>query len=116
MVAQQISVPSPAILDREVASLDPPHVPQAAFERDHARLCLRVAGGKTHQHADPPHLLGLRGDSERPSGCRTAYQRDELAPLHAKHPRSFQLPRAVVGRFTALSACLRAEARSLGQT
>src|SRR5262245_54377936 len=58
-VAQHTSVPSPAILDREVASLDPSQLPQAVFERGHARLCLRVAGDKTHQHADAPHPLAL---------------------------------------------------------
>src|SRR6516225_6496098 len=79
MVAQYISVPGPAILDREIASVDPSQLPQAIFERDHARLRLWVASDKTHQHADPPHLLRLRVRPERQCGCRGDEQRDELA-------------------------------------
>src|SRR5262249_29466215 len=78
-----MSVAGPAILDREVASLDPSQLPQAVFERDHARLCLRVASDKTHQHADPPHLLGLRARRKRPRDRRPAEKRDEIAPFHS---------------------------------
>ena len=57
--SQYISVPSPAILDREVASLNPSQLLQTVFERRHARLCLRVVGDKTHQHADFPETVSV---------------------------------------------------------
>src|SRR5262245_38074981 len=51
------------------------------FECGHARLCLWVAGDKTHQHADAPHPLALlRPRQERPPRRSAAEQRDELAP------------------------------------
>ena len=44
-------------------------------------LCFRVALGIAHQHADPPHALGLlRARGERPRSRRAAKKRDELAP------------------------------------
>src|SRR5262245_54777816 len=97
-----MSVPGPAILDREVASLDPAQLPQAVFERDHARLCLRVAGDKTHQHADPPHLVRLRGYGQRPCGCGAADERDELAPSH--HSITSSARASSVGGISRLSA------------
>src|SRR5262245_28707886 len=72
------------MLNPKVVSLDPSQLPQPVFERGHARLCLRVTGGKAHQHADPPHLLRLlRPGRDRPCGRRAAEQRDELAPPHS---------------------------------
>ena len=47
---------------------------------------LRVTGDKTHQHADPPHLLGLRVRRKRPRRRPAAEQRDELAPFHCPVP------------------------------
>jgi hypothetical protein len=36
---------------------------------------------RRHQHTDAPHAFGLLGTrGERPGGCRTAKQRDELPP------------------------------------
>src|SRR5579859_3980839 len=45
-------------------------------------LCFRVALGIAHQHADPPHALGLlrAPRAARPSG--TNYSLDEIAPSH----------------------------------
>jgi len=63
VVAHYVSVPGPAIPDREVTSLDPSELPQTVFERGHARLGLRVVGNQTHQHADPPDALRLRAAS-----------------------------------------------------
>src|SRR5262245_14314919 len=82
MVAQY-TVAGPAILNREVMSLDPSQLPEAIFKRDHARLCLRIVGDKTHQHADPPHPLGLRPRRERPRRRRAADEGDELAAVHS---------------------------------
>src|SRR5262249_46171935 len=96
VVAQYVSVPGPAILDREVASLDPSQLPQAAFERGDARLCLRVVGGKTHQHADPPHPLRLlRACGNRPRGC-PAEKGDERASFHS-----------ITSRVTTYEKCLQ---------
>src|SRR5262245_53276229 len=53
------------------------------FECGHARLCLWVAGDKTHQPANAPDPLALlrpRRERPRSHGCRAAEQRDELAP------------------------------------
>src|SRR5262249_38311330 len=84
MDAQYIFVSGPAILDREIASLDPSQLPPAIFERAHARLRLWVAADKTHQHADPPHLLRLRACWEREGCCRPAEQRyDRATPNHS---------------------------------
>src|SRR5262249_12433420 len=47
----------------------------------HARPGFWIVLGQVHQHADPvPPLALLRPRRERPSGCRAAEQRDELAP------------------------------------
>src|SRR5262245_52339940 len=46
-------------------------------------LPFRVVLGVCHQHADPPHPLGLlRTYRKRPRSHRTAEKSDELAPLH----------------------------------
>jgi hypothetical protein len=78
------SAAGPAVLDQKVASLDPSQLPQAVFERGHARLCFWVAGDKTHQHAEAPHPFGLRERRKRPSD-RAAEKRDEFAPSYAEH-------------------------------
>jgi len=42
----------------------------------------RIIRRQMHENADPPHLVRLlRARRERPSCCRAAEQRDELAPL-----------------------------------
>src|SRR5262249_62043848 len=57
---------------------------QRLAERCNARLCLRIALGKAHQHADPSRPTGLlRARRERPRGRRAAEQRYELAPSHS---------------------------------
>jgi hypothetical protein len=54
-----------------------------------ARLSCRIARSHRHQHADPPHPLGLlRARRERPSNRRAAEQRDELASSHVEHGAS----------------------------
>src|SRR5215471_18070642 len=73
----------PVIVRPDVACFRPTQVLQRLAERRNARLCLRIALGKAHQHADPPHPLALlRARRERPRS-RRAEQRDELAPLHS---------------------------------
>src|SRR5262245_17648703 len=74
---------SPVIVRPDVACFRPTQVLQRLAERRNARLCLRIALGKAHQHADPPHALALlRARRDRPC-CRAAEQRDERAPLHS---------------------------------
>ena len=46
------------------------------------RVSFHVTLGIAHQHADPPHPLGLRARGERPR-TRAAEQRDELGRLHS---------------------------------
>src|SRR6516162_3298798 len=76
---------SPVIVHLDVACFRPTQVLQRLAESRNARLCLRIALGKAHQHADPPHPVGLlRARRERPSGCRAAKQRDELAAHHLR--------------------------------
>src|SRR5499427_6744212 len=74
----------PVIVRLDVASFRPTQTLQRLAERRNARLCLRIALGKAHQHADPPHPLALlRACRERPRSRRAAEQRDERAPLHS---------------------------------
>jgi hypothetical protein len=66
---------------------------------------------QAHEHADAPDALGLlRARCERPSGCRSHDQRDELSPLHASMPRLCGLS----GRCAARSAYHGEDGRSLG--
>src|SRR5262249_36369530 len=74
---------SPVIVHLDVASFRPTQALQRLAERCNARLCLRIALGKAHQHADPPHPVGLlRARRERPRR-RTTEQRDEVALVHS---------------------------------
>src|SRR5262249_26716368 len=72
----------PAILDRDIATVDPAKFAQSLHERGGP-----FASGRTRalaQEADgrqPPRLLRAR--RERPSCCRAAEQGDELAPFHS---------------------------------
>jgi hypothetical protein len=59
----------PARVDPHLATVDP--APQRLMERLNAGLKFRIVRGRGHQHADPPHALGLlRAHGERPrNGC-----------------------------------------------
>ena len=75
----------PASVNPNVAALRPPELLESVPECRDIALCLRVAFGKAHQHTDPPDGVGLlRARRERPCCCRTADQRDELAPFHCQ--------------------------------
>ena len=81
----RVAAARPANVDPDVAALRPPELLESLPERRDAGLCFRVALGKRHQHADPPHPLGLlRARGERPRRRRAAEQRDELAPPHCR--------------------------------
>ena len=57
----------PASVDPDVAALRPPELLESLPERRDPGLSFPVALGKRHQHADPPHPVGLlRARGERP--------------------------------------------------
>jgi hypothetical protein len=65
-----------------VAAIGPTQVRKRLRECRVAKLPLRIALGKWHQHADPPHTLRLlRVRRDRPCGRRAAEQGDEAAPF-----------------------------------
>src|SRR5262249_54122797 len=66
-------------VDPQIATVHPAQFTQLIDKRCELRLGFRI----THQHADPPHPLGLlRARRERPGCRRAAEQRDELSPPH----------------------------------
>ena len=74
----------PAGLDPQVAANCPARLLQPLHEGRDAGLRFRLIGRRVHQHANATHSLGLlRARRERPSGCRAADERDELAPPHS---------------------------------
>src|SRR5262245_64395918 len=76
-----------------MAAVSPAQFLQPLQERHIARLTVRIIRGRSVEHADAPHPLGLLGASgERPPSA-AAEQRDELAPsqlikLHSVPSRS----------------------------
>src|SRR5262249_18574076 len=75
----RISGYPPTSVDPQIATVHPAQFTQLIHKRCELRLGFRI----THQHADPPHPLGLlRARHERPRG-RAAEQRDERATLHS---------------------------------
>src|SRR2546421_8126773 len=78
-------VGGPAIVDADVAAIDPAEVAQPIFERSDPQPRLWIIGSERHQDADAPHAFGLlRSRRQRPRGSRrAAEQRDELAPSHS---------------------------------
>jgi hypothetical protein len=49
------SPPSPAIVDPDVAFLDPTQTPQLLQHRLYEGLCLGITFGKTHEDSNPLH-------------------------------------------------------------
>src|SRR5215470_15742801 len=82
LAAQEIAVARhPAILDPQVASIQPPQLPQSAFERGDTRLRFRVVGGHRHQSGDPPPAaVLLRACRERTRSCCAAECEYEISP------------------------------------
>src|SRR5262249_15332161 len=73
----------PANANPNVAAIRPPELVKSVPECRDITLCLRVALGKAHQHADPPHFIGLlRPRRERPCQ-RAAEERDKRAAGHS---------------------------------
>src|SRR5207245_2659960 len=73
----------PAIVDLEVAAVDPTQIREAPRERREVVPKIGIVFGRRHQHADAPHSFALlRPRGQRP--CRrAAEQRDELAAFHS---------------------------------
>src|SRR5262245_41790110 len=74
-----------AVVDPDVAALDPSQLLEAAFECIQERGCLPVILGRAHEHADVPHPLALRARHANSRRCRrrAADERYELAPPHS---------------------------------
>src|SRR5262249_38279129 len=74
----------PAIVEPDIAALRPPEFLESLLKFGDYGLSFPIAPSIRHQHADPPHALGLlRPRRERPRRRRAAEQRDELAALHS---------------------------------
>src|SRR5262249_19708519 len=73
----------PAIVGQDVAALGPSEPCKLLAKRPHPRSRTCIVSGKSHQHADSPHILGsLRVRHEWPHRCRAPKKSDELASLH----------------------------------
>src|SRR5262245_19536554 len=96
---------SPVIVHLDVASFRPTQALQRLAERCNARLCLRIALGKAHQHADPPHPAGLLpARRERPDGYTAAKKCDEFPPPHGAYPKAKD-HEPIIARCVAQKAC-----------
>src|ERR1039458_6350466 len=72
---------SPAVIDLEIAALAPTELVETLPKYRNARTCVRVVLGGRHQHANPPHSLGLlRTRREWPGERRPAERRNEFPP------------------------------------
>src|SRR5262245_20355044 len=72
---------SPSKVDAHVAALGPAELLEGLPESDRAHLSLGIALLVHHEHADPPHALGLLRACGEPQ-CSRADTRYELAPFH----------------------------------
>src|SRR6266404_1076412 len=75
----------PALLDPDVATVDPAELLQAFPERGDAGLSLRLVFGNAHKHADASHAVGLlRARGEWPRHRCATEKRNELASFHVR--------------------------------
>lgn len=72
----------PAVLDPDVATVDPTQLLQAFPECGDARLSLRFIFGDAHQHSDAPHAIGLLRTRRQRPRSRAAKKANELATPH----------------------------------
>src|SRR5262249_43819222 len=74
---------TPSDFKLHIAIFGPTQLMQQLYEHRETSL-LGCRFGRTHEHADPSHPVGLlRPRRERPRRRSAAQQRDELAPLHS---------------------------------
>src|SRR5262249_60305526 len=72
----------PTILDANVTAACPAQLLESALEHCSADLPFRIVFGTRHQHADPPHPVGLlRARREGPRRSSAAEERDEVTPF-----------------------------------
>src|SRR5262249_14783194 len=70
-------------IDLDIAANGPAQLLEPLPEGSGAELSFGIVLGVEHQHADPPHVLGLlRARHERPRCRCAADKRDELAAPH----------------------------------
>src|SRR5262249_28524559 len=70
-------------IDLDIAANGPAQLLEPLPEGSGAELSFGIVLGVEHQHADPPHVLGLlRARHERPRYRCAADKRDELAAPH----------------------------------
>jgi hypothetical protein len=72
---------TPARLDARVAAVAPAQPLQFVQERDQNVLSIGIVIGQVHKHADPAHSFALLRPGRKRPCCRTAKDRDELAPV-----------------------------------
>jgi hypothetical protein len=65
--------------DRDISSLNVAQLTETLSDRWHLWIALRIAVKKD---AEPRHGLRLCARCERPTGCRTSNNFDEIAPSH----------------------------------
>jgi ABC transporter substrate binding protein len=90
---------SPASVDVDVPTFDPPELQEPLPECAQVTLKFWVALLMGHQHANAPHALALLGTrGKRPSCCATE-RRDERAPVRSTDRHQFSSPcRAIIAR------------------
>jgi hypothetical protein len=72
-------------IDLNIAANDPAQLLESLPERSGAELSFGIVLGVEHQHADPPHPIGLLCvRRQRPRSRRAAEERDELAAPHSR--------------------------------
>jgi hypothetical protein len=74
----------PTNVHPQITAIDPTQLLKPLRERGEPGLRLGIGFAQCHEHADPPHAVGLlRPRRERPSDRRAAHQRDELPSPHS---------------------------------
>src|SRR5262245_47345897 len=101
---------APASIDAKILAFNPSQLTKSLDECRVIRLPHRIGCGAIHKHTDAPHPFSLlRAHGERPSCCRAAEQRDELAPgTHSitSSARAMSIGGSVSPRILAVSALM----------
>jgi hypothetical protein len=86
----------PAVIDAQIASIDPSQGLQAVVQPGDHQLRLLIAFADARQDRDPPHAL-LRACRKRPRR-RAAEKGDEIAPSHHSITSSARASSVQIGR------------------
>src|SRR5262249_27386044 len=95
----------PSIVVDNVATLDPTEFLHPFAKRSHARLTFLILLRKVHEYANATAVTLLRARGERPRGCGSAEQSDELAPLHCSGSHASNRKIAHLGSAGGLLCC-----------